>query len=136
MKRAVFNFFPFIYFIFKKIQELPKKASVTEVKSNGGAFQPFQREKNVGKPNGSSSSACTTPVASAPATSSNAAGGSNKREEDKDGQNQRKQRRNWSPELHKRFLSALQQLGGSHGTFLSISIFHNIYIYIFTLHLN
>uniref|UniRef100_A0A803RAF9 HTH myb-type domain-containing protein n=1 Tax=Cannabis sativa TaxID=3483 RepID=A0A803RAF9_CANSA len=97
-------------------EQLPKKASVTEVKSNGGAFQPFQREKNVVKPNGSSSSACTTtnPVASAPATSSNAGGGSNKREEDKDGQNQRKQRRNWSPELHKRFLNALQQLGGSH----------------------
>uniref|UniRef100_A0A803RAG1 HHO5-like N-terminal domain-containing protein n=1 Tax=Cannabis sativa TaxID=3483 RepID=A0A803RAG1_CANSA len=119
----------------QKEEQLPKKASVTEVKSNGGAFQPFQREKNVVKPNGSSSSACTTtnPVASAPATSSNAGGGSNKREEDKDGQNQRKQRRNWSPELHKRFLNALQQLGGSHGTlilpYIYIYIFHYYYYY-------
>ncbi|CAN1181441.1 Transcription factor HHO3 [Linum perenne] len=33
---------------------------------------------------------------------------------DKEGQAQRKQRRCWSPELHRRFLHALQQLGGSH----------------------
>ena len=30
-------------------------------------------------------------------------------------QTRRKQRRCWSPELHRRFLHALQQLGGSHG---------------------
>nr|UTI93966.1 MYB5 [Pteroceltis tatarinowii] len=97
-------------------EEVPKKASVMEVKRNGGAFQPFQREKNVGKTNGSSSG-CTAPVASAPATSSNdgtVTGGSGKIEEQKEGHAQRKQRRNWSPELHKRFLNALQQLGGSH----------------------
>ncbi|XP_068327412.1 transcription factor HHO3-like [Pyrus communis] len=96
-------------------EELPRKALVMEVKRNGGAFQPFQREKSIGKTNG--------PVAkepySAPATSSTTdtasggSGGSNKKEE-KDGQGQRKQRRNWSPELHRRFLHALQQLGGSH----------------------
>lgn len=95
-----------------------------EVKRNGGAFQPFQREKNVIKINGSSSG-CTAPVASAPATSSNACtvtGGSDKKEEQKEGQTQRKQRRNWSPELHKRFLNALQQLGGSHGILLCYNV--------------
>ncbi|PON59508.1 GARP transcription factor [Parasponia andersonii] len=100
----------------QKELELPKKASVVEVKRNGGAFQPFQRVKKVEKGNGSSSG-CTAPVATAPATSSNdgtITGGSGKREEQKEGQTQRKQRRNWSPELHKRFLNALQQLGGSH----------------------
>ena len=30
-------------------------------------------------------------------------------------QNSRKQRRCWSPELHRRFVEALQQLGGSQG---------------------
>ncbi|XP_015895662.3 transcription factor HHO3 [Ziziphus jujuba] len=95
-------------------EELPRKASVVEVKRNGGAFQPFQREKSVAKANGSVGKA--TP--SAPETSATpepaAGGGSggNTKKEDKDGQ--RKQRRNWSPELHRRFLNALQQLGGSH----------------------
>ncbi|PQQ09639.1 myb family transcription factor EFM [Prunus yedoensis var. nudiflora] len=70
-------------------EELPRKALVMEVKRNGGAFQPFQREKSVGKTNG--------PVAkvpaSAPATSSTTdtvsggSGESHKREE-KDGQGQ------------------------------------------------
>jgi hypothetical protein len=30
-------------------------------------------------------------------------------------QNSRKQRRSWSSELHRRFVDALQQLGGAHG---------------------
>lgn len=30
-------------------------------------------------------------------------------------QTSRKQRRSWSPELHRRFVNALQQLGGSQG---------------------
>lgn len=100
------------------LQDLPRKASVMEVKRNGGAFRPFQREKSVAKPNGS---VAKVPP-SAPATSSSSGpvtGGSDglsSKREDKDGQ--RKQRRNWSPELHRRFLNALQQLGGSHGMVL------------------
>ncbi|KAL9225782.1 hypothetical protein vseg_001669 [Gypsophila vaccaria] len=43
---------------------------------------------------------------------SGSAGGSKK--EEKSEQSQRKSRRCWSPELHRRFLNALQQLGGSH----------------------
>lgn len=35
-------------------------------------------------------------------------------------QTARKQRRCWSPELHKRFVNALQQLGGSQGKILDI----------------
>ena len=35
--------------------------------------------------------------------------------DDKDSNQHRKARRCWSPELHRRFLDALQQLGGSHG---------------------
>ncbi|MED6185151.1 transcription factor [Stylosanthes scabra] len=105
-------------------EDVPRKASVVEVKrSIGGAFQPFHREDNtVGKANASSSS--SRPIAKTPssppvpATSSTgpestggSAGSGGKREEK--GQGPRKQRRCWSQELHKRFLHALQQLGGA-----------------------
>ncbi|KAJ1385271.1 SANT/Myb domain [Sesbania bispinosa] len=98
-------------------EDLPRKTNVVEVTRNGGAFQPFHREESavVGKTNTSASgkSPSSPPV---PATSSTGParvdnGGSNKREEK--GQNQRKQRRCWSQELHKRFLQALHQLGGA-----------------------
>lgn len=89
----------------------PKKVSVVEVKKNGsgGAFHPFKKEKNV------VAAVETTPtsgVVLAATDSSTAENGSGSKKEDKDGQ--RKQRRCWSPELHRRFLHALQQLGGSH----------------------
>ncbi|CAN6727647.1 unnamed protein product [Malus baccata var. baccata] len=96
-------------------EELPRKALVMEVNRNGGAFQPFQKEKSIGKTN--------VPVAklpsSAAATSSttdtvSGGSGENNKKEEKDELGRRKQRRNWSPELHRRFLNALQQLGGSH----------------------
>lgn len=112
-----------------------------EVKRNGGgggAFQPFQREKSVGKSNASVGKAPSSPapeptpepapaVAVATTTSSSAetatgGSGGNGRREDKEGQAQRKQRRNWSPELHRRFLHALQQLGGSQGVFLEVNL--------------
>ncbi|KAJ7954065.1 Myb-like transcription factor family protein [Quillaja saponaria] len=97
-------------------EDVPKKAMVMEVTRNGGAFQPFQREKSVGKANASTTKAPTS-AAPVPANSSTAGAvtggnaGTSKKEE-KEGQSQRKQRRCWSPELHKRFLHALQQLGG------------------------
>lgn len=106
------------------LQEMPRKESVELKKNNGGAFRPFQREKSVGKTIGSVSKASP----SVPATSSSAGivsggnGGSDKKEEEA-GQSQRKQRRNWSPELHRRFLNALQQLGGIHGIYMILFIF-------------
>ncbi|XP_054825593.1 transcription factor HHO3 [Prosopis cineraria] len=95
-------------------EDLPRKATVLEVKRNGGAFQPFQREDIPGKSNNNNTSAgkSGSPPPVVAAMSSTAGGGSSKRSEEKDGQGQRKQRRCWSPELHKRFLQALQQLGG------------------------
>nr|GMD80437.1 transcription factor HHO3-like [Ipomoea batatas] len=89
------------------------KAAVMGVKRNGsgGAFHPFKREKSAG----TSSSAAVQTLASMPAKTAgegNGNGGSKK--EEKETQSQRKQRRCWSPELHRRFLQALQQLGGSH----------------------
>ncbi|XP_040997619.1 transcription factor HHO2-like [Juglans microcarpa x Juglans regia] len=108
-------------------EDVPRKATVMEVKRNGGgggAFQPFQREKSAAVSNASEGKAPSSlapepePVAAVATTSSSAetatgGGGENDRREQKEGQAQRKQRRNWSPELHRRFLHALQQLGGS-----------------------
>lgn len=37
-------------------------------------------------------------------------------EKGKEGGQNRKARRSWSPELHQLFVHALQQLGGSHGS--------------------
>lgn len=45
-------------------------------------------------------------------TGAGGTGGGSTRKEEKDGQSERKQRRCWSPELHRRFLHSLQQLGG------------------------
>ncbi|MED6159169.1 transcription factor [Stylosanthes scabra] len=91
-----------------------KKGGAVEVKrsGSGGAFQPFHKDKEerVGGGGGKAipSDDLKPPCSSAPAGSKNNSNNNNK--EDKDGQ--RKQRRCWSQELHKRFLQALQQLGG------------------------
>ncbi|KAL3367876.1 hypothetical protein AABB24_008980 [Solanum stoloniferum] len=94
-----------------KEELIPKKVSVVEVKKNGsgGAFHPFKKEKNA------VAVVETTPTSGVVLTatgSSTVENGGGSKKEDKDGQ--RKQRRCWSPELHRRFLHALQQLGGSH----------------------
>ncbi|KAG8382935.1 hypothetical protein BUALT_Bualt05G0131600 [Buddleja alternifolia] len=82
-----------------------------EVKRNGsgGAFHPFKKKKSV-----ATTTAPTLPVNTPASTSSTAESGGGNKKEDKEGQSQRKARRCWSPELHRRFLQALQQLGGAH----------------------
>lgn len=90
----------------------PKKVSVVEVKKNGsgGAFHPFKKEKNTVAAVETTPALAGVVLAATGSSTAENSGGSKK--EDKDGQ--RKQRRCWSPELHRRFLHALQQLGGSH----------------------
>ncbi|GMP83204.1 hypothetical protein CsSME_00037206 [Camellia sinensis var. sinensis] len=87
-----------------------------EVKRNGGgAFHPFKKENNVGTiptKDPSVPAAATSSTAENGGGDGGASGGGKK--EEKEGQSQRKARRCWSPELHRRFLHALQQLGGSH----------------------
>ncbi|CAM8881418.1 unnamed protein product [Rhodiola kirilowii] len=81
-------------------------APIFEVKKNGGAFRPFSKEKVV---------VTAEVVENKPAGSTTVK--SKKDESNKDNesrQTQRKQRRCWSPELHRRFIHALQQLGGPH----------------------
>ncbi|KZV20625.1 hypothetical protein F511_22039 [Dorcoceras hygrometricum] len=97
-----------------------KVAEVTEVKRNGGgrcggAFQPFKKAAT-----GTSTAPTQVPKNKSPppaSTSSTAdtggSGGGNKKEE-KEGESIRKARRCWSQELHRRFVQALHQLGGSH----------------------
>ncbi|XP_057481793.1 transcription factor HHO3-like [Actinidia eriantha] len=97
-------------------EDSPRNLSVIELKKNGGgAFHPFKKEKSGGTTK-------TDPPVSVPAIATSSSteigggdcgsGGGKKGE--KEGQSQRKARRCWSPELHRRFLHALQQLGGSH----------------------
>ncbi|KAJ6853642.1 myb family transcription factor EFM-like [Iris pallida] len=70
----------------------------------GGAFHPFEREKNVKE---------SLVVVAAPANSTTET--NVEEEKEKKGQSsQRKARRCWSQELHRRFLNVLDQLGGSH----------------------
>lgn len=110
----------FVCFIIEKklreceifVQDVPRKTNVVEVKRNGGAFQPFHKEEIAAeKDNALESDKAPTSSPQVPATSSTEPvleSGSKK-----DDKGQRKQRRCWSQELHKRFLHALQQLGGS-----------------------
>ncbi|OWM75797.1 transcription factor HHO3-like [Punica granatum] len=97
----------------------PRKVPVIEVTRNGGAFQPFHRDQKGSAKSHQSSEKPHSPAPTAATSSTTETATGGKRVE-KEGQSQtqtptqRKQRRCWSPELHRRFLQALQQLGGSH----------------------
>lgn len=82
----------------------------TQVKRNGGngAFHPFKKEEN--NRGGMAMVAADETAATASDSSTVEADGGKKENKDKE----RKARRCWSPELHRIFLQALQQLGGSH----------------------
>lgn len=96
-------------------EDVVRKPIAVNAKRIGGAFHPFEREKIAVK---------AAPVAEAPSSSTtentNGGGGSGGSGEEKankekeEHSSSRKTRRCWSPELHRRFLHALQQLGGSH----------------------
>ncbi|GMH31220.1 hypothetical protein Nepgr_033063 [Nepenthes gracilis] len=94
----------------------PGTVSAFQVTKNGGAFHPFQKELSA--LNKATSAAAEAPAASACSTAETeaAAGGGSgvSKKDEKEGQSQRKARRCWSPDLHRRFLNALQQLGGPH----------------------
>lgn len=100
----------------------PKRVPVVEVKRNGcGAFHPFKKEKNsdVAPASGTVKLSATptadpTAAASSTAETGSGSGGCGGSKSEDKGQSNRKARRCWSPELHRRFLHALQQLGGAH----------------------
>ncbi|XP_024988244.1 transcription factor HHO3-like [Cynara cardunculus var. scolymus] len=100
----------------------PKRVPVVEVKRNGcGAFHPFKKEKNPeAAPAAGTAKLSTTPAtdptaaASSTAETGSGSGGCGGSKSEDKGQSNRKARRCWSPELHRRFLHALQQLGGAH----------------------
>ncbi|VAH26672.1 unnamed protein product [Triticum turgidum subsp. durum] len=111
---------------------LPCRPVALNATRTGGAFHPFEKEKQP-EPELPASST-TAPASSAlvgdsgdKATSDtevhdkdskDATEKDTEKDKDKEGQSQppnnRKPRRCWAPELHRRFLQALQQLGGSH----------------------
>ncbi|KZV30476.1 hypothetical protein F511_23483 [Dorcoceras hygrometricum] len=114
-------------------EDSSRKVAVVEVNRNrgssdgagggGGAFHPFKKEKSLGidgstknkTESGDQPKSESVPPASTSSTADTGgeSGGASKKEE-KGGESQRKARRCWSPELHRRFEQALQQLGGSH----------------------
>lgn len=107
---------------------LPCRPVALNATRTGGAFHPFEKEKQP-EPELPASST-TAPASSAlvgdsgdKATSDTEVHDKDSKDvtekdtdKDKEGQSQpnRKPRRCWAPELHRRFLQALQQLGGSH----------------------
>ncbi|KAM0047692.1 putative transcription factor MYB-HB-like family [Helianthus debilis subsp. tardiflorus] len=98
----------------------PKRVPVVEVTRNGcGAFHPFRKEKcseeapAVGNVKLPAPGAVESAATASSTEESGGCGGGGRKGEDK-GQSNRKARRCWSPELHRRFLHALQQLGGAH----------------------
>ena len=112
------SFVKFVPFLQDVVKETA--SSAVEVKNNGGggggAFQPFQKGKTTPLKLEAAVDVAKTvgPSPIREATTSSTAETS-KREE-KESQTRRKQRRCWSSELHRRFVHALQQLGGPHGT--------------------
>lgn len=119
-------------------KELPCKPVALNVsKARGGAFHPFEKAKRAELPASSTTAAASSAVvgdncdmAAATDTAGKHSGDKDmskskhandkgKGSKDKEGQSEseepnRKPRRCWAPELHRRFLQALQQLGGSH----------------------
>lgn len=90
-------------------QMAPARPVAVRAKRTGGAFRPFKGERHAaGLPPAPAATCLTT------SGGVDVGGGG----EEKEGQYQptnRKVRRCWSPELHSRFLQALEQLGGYRG---------------------
>ncbi|WOL02824.1 hypothetical protein Cni_G11543 [Canna indica] len=103
--------------------EPPKKPIAVSLKNTGGAFQPFEKGAKKRIPPPPAAAASSASSGSGGDCSGNG-GDNNKEKESKEWQSkstQRKERRCWSPELHRRFLNALHQLGGCH----EVSVAHN-----------
>lgn len=99
---------------------LSKKLLAMEVNRNGyGDYHPFKKKKNSCAALTIGVETCAAMVPTAAVSSSvdtdggGGGGGGRSKGEDK-GKSNIKERRCWSPELHRRFLHALQQLGGAH----------------------
>uniref|UniRef100_A0A0A9G3F3 HTH myb-type domain-containing protein n=1 Tax=Arundo donax TaxID=35708 RepID=A0A0A9G3F3_ARUDO len=112
-------------------KELPCKPVVLNARKAGGAFQPFEKVKRAELPASLTTAAASSAVDGDSCDKASTdtekrhndkemnkdAKNKGKYDKDKEGQSQpsnRKPRRCWAPELHRRFLQALQQLGGSH----------------------
>uniref|UniRef100_A0A7N0V924 HTH myb-type domain-containing protein n=1 Tax=Kalanchoe fedtschenkoi TaxID=63787 RepID=A0A7N0V924_KALFE len=93
----------------KELGRAGSDAAGKKVTSRDGeeACKPLNEEKSVEKSHRQTNESSTSDT-----KESQKNGGS--RKEDKEGSSQRKQRRSWSQDLHRRFLHSLQQLGGAH----------------------
>ncbi|KAL6566403.1 transcription factor [Orobanche gracilis] len=89
----------------------PKKVGMKG--NGGGAFHPFKKEKGVVAATEPPPDNSVPPASTSSTVGMGRDGGGGNKKEEKESQS-RKARRCWSSELHKRFLQALRQLGGSH----------------------
>jgi hypothetical protein len=117
---------------------LCKPVALNASRKAGGAFQPFEKEKQraelmpASPTTAAASSSAVVGDSSCDKVATDASEKHSEKEmnmkepkdkgkcsKDEEGQSSqatnRKPRRCWAPELHRRFLQALQQLGGSHG---------------------
>ncbi|PKA64513.1 Putative Myb family transcription factor [Apostasia shenzhenica] len=96
-----------------------RKPVAVNARKVGGAFQPFEREKITPFAPGLSPAAAISSTTTAPGSIGDKMNGCGEEKEKEDGRSQppppphRKHRRCWSPGLHRKFLHALEQLGGS-----------------------
>ncbi|CAK9188367.1 unnamed protein product [Ilex paraguariensis] len=75
------------------------------------------KRKGTAPPSMDGSPSSMAPIAAASSTADTGGSGGGRdgsKREEKEGKSEKKARRCWSPELHRRFLQALQQLGGAH----------------------
>ncbi|URE45146.1 MYB family transcription factor [Musa troglodytarum] len=93
--------------------EPPKKPIAVISKKIGSAFQPFQRQKYVVPPPASSAATAIPATTDVDGGRDYGSKEGNREKKEEQLQPHRKARRRWSPELHRCFLHALHQLGGS-----------------------
>lgn len=106
----VSNFMPIFQSKEKEVEmELPLSL-LTSSGEEGKKSCSSSKEKTEMAPNSSSSSCIRRPISFSFPPGLRTSGDGQQPQ-----QNSRKQRRCWSPELHRQFINALQQLGGSQG---------------------
>ena len=123
MGRAFVGFKPFSGFPAAARKEEKEEFAVHGLSLLTPGIKALKDERVCGVNRLSNSSRAVSASASASSSHSNAQSNSRAGSAAAQQQAARKQRRCWSPELHRRFVSALQQLGGSQGEAFWLIVF-------------
>ncbi|KAL4283468.1 hypothetical protein GQ457_16G004050 [Hibiscus cannabinus] len=92
------------------------------VRNGGGAFLPFSKDRNSSAHDHKKSSKAENGEETGDTADGQRANTNSGSTVTNSGEPQRKARRCWSPDLHRRFVNALQMLGGSQGMYLELEI--------------